>query len=175
MYEEATNYSYTKPLSDYAKFLKYGGFKLGRGLFVSHMNGDGEMVSLMSESAMYYYFMKYYQDKNYYELVERPDYRNDYDMVTPFLKMIGEDNSRMKDYTTRRVIFDLQSEEKIRLYKFESTADDILLSRKSQFRINENEESHVESLHSYISSMFLSETPVSISINNPRQPIVFNN
>lgn len=35
------------------------------------------MVSLLTESAMYYYFMKQTKD-NYYEIVKRADYMNDY-------------------------------------------------------------------------------------------------
>lgn len=35
---EPTSHSYTKSLSDYARLMKYGGFKLGKGMVVSHLN-----------------------------------------------------------------------------------------------------------------------------------------
>lgn len=36
--DEPTSYSYTKSFSDYARLMKYGGFKLGKGMVVSHFN-----------------------------------------------------------------------------------------------------------------------------------------
>lgn len=96
------------------------------------------MVSLLTESAMYYYFMKQTKN-NYYEIVKRADYMNDYEMMSPLMNLIGYKETTVKGFSTRRVIYDLQSEDEIRLYKFQATSDDILLLRKSQFRISENE------------------------------------
>ena len=36
---------------------------------------------------------------------------NDYDMVTPLLNVIGQDDSKVKNYTTRKVVYDLHSQD----------------------------------------------------------------
>jgi hypothetical protein len=46
-----------KSLIDYSKYLKYGGFKLGKGVFTSHINNKGEMVSVLTDDTLYYYFL----------------------------------------------------------------------------------------------------------------------
>ena len=102
---------------DYSKFLKYGGFKLGRGVYVSHINHKGEMVSVLTDEAVYYYFMEYHKVGKYYQLSKRNMYLNDYEMVSPLLSKIGQEDPNVKNYTTRRVIYNLHSEDQGCLYR----------------------------------------------------------
>lgn len=133
--EGATSYSYTKSLTDYGKFLKYGGFKLGNSIFTSHLNDDGEMFSLLSNSAVHYYFMKFNRQKECYELGQKNEELNDFEIMRPLIKLLNSEPMLVKNYSTRRVIYDLKAEDDKSLYTFENKHNDIWLKKKYPFEL----------------------------------------
>jgi hypothetical protein len=71
----------------------------------------------MTDDTVFYYFLEYHKEGKYYEIEKKSAYMNDYDMVTPLLNLIGQDDSKVKNYTTRRVIYDLHSQDPTHLHR----------------------------------------------------------
>ena len=82
--------------------------------------------------------MQYNIEDQSYEIEKKSTYINDYDMIAPLLDLIGLDDSRVRNYTTRKVIYNLHSQHPTHLHNLSPQLNDIILSKKSCFKIPEN-------------------------------------
>ena len=59
-------------------------------------------------------------------------------MVSPLLELIGQDDTNVRNYTSRKVIFDLNSQNPTYLHKFEKANNDIKLLKNNSFMLYDN-------------------------------------